>query len=787
MKGFFQIRLVVFCFLVLGASPWSMAGEDNSPSTENFDCLRRPGSPVSRGDSAVPLFSPPGPKSAQNPLYSPTGKKLAFTLFHKGYNKGPAGVYCLSLNDKSVLPVFMERDQDSVNLPGSAWNLKTNRIVFASDRLYRDEIWIISSSSSFLPNHGKVGEPPAGNLYHGVFPGGKTGEEDDLTLDGLKSYETAAGKTAAWVYFSQNWFRNRHFPGETASWIRRTGSIPYIRLMLRGDSTQNHADPAFALSKIINGDFDADLRTWAKSAGDFGTPIVVEYGTEMNGRWFPWNGVWNGGSRLTGYGDAGKADGPERFKDAYRRIIRLSREEGASNITWVFHVNHDDQPNEAWNRFEEYYPGDEWIDWLGVSIYGAQKPSDRYWEEFPPLMDKVYPRLRALAPSKPIALLEFGVTSGNPLGDQAAWGDEALSAIAGNRWPRLIGFSWWNETWENDDTPANDTNMRIQDNPALTASFRRWVGQNGNILGKAIISTSRSGLKGGYGASNWLSIRNFAYQLQDIDLTSLGNSRFDLIIMDYSSDGTESGRYSKKQIESLKNSAGGSKMVLAYMSIGEAETYRWYWRKNWDANNDGTPDFRAPAWLGSQNKEWVGNYKVKYWSPQWQSIVFRYIDKVIDAGFDGVYMDIIDAYEYWGPDGESGLNRATAGQEMVDFVKAIATYGRVTKGKPNFGIFPQNGEGLAANGDFVQTVNGIGKEDLWYNGNLIQSTEYTREAIKNLDVFKKAGKLVLTIEYPTENEKINSVFKNAAERGYVPYVTVRSLNALTIYPGHERD
>ena len=126
------------------------------------------------------------------------------------------------------------------------------------------------------------------------------------------------------------------------------------------------------------------------------------------------------------------------------------REEGAYNIIWVFHVNTYDVPNKSWNRLEQYYPGDEWIDWIGVSVYGAQTPMEQEWSRFRNLMDAVYPRLVALSPSKPIALLEFGVTAGNPLGNQAAWAKKALKDLTAFRWPRIIGFSWWNETWENE-------------------------------------------------------------------------------------------------------------------------------------------------------------------------------------------------------------------------------------------------------------------------------------------------------------------------------------------------
>jgi hypothetical protein len=324
------------------------------------------------------------------------------------------------------------------------------------------------SSASPIP------APPTGKLYHGVFPGGVNQNEDVIEQKDLISYQQTVGKKAAWVYFSHNWFRDRSFPAQTAGWIRDNGSIPFIRLMLRNSEILNTAEAVFTLDRINNGDFDQDLRAWAKSAKEFGTPILIEYGTEVNGRWFSWNGAWNGGA----------GTGPKKFREAYRRIIRLSREEGADNLHWVFHVNYNDDPSEYWNRLENYYPGDEWIDWLGVSVYGAQKPSGEANVRFRKLMDKVYPRLVKLAPNKPIAVLEFGVTSLNKRIDQADWANRALKDLTSRRWPRVIGFAWWNEAWHNGSDPANDTNMRVQDSPALAKVFKKQVGANSRVLDK---------------------------------------------------------------------------------------------------------------------------------------------------------------------------------------------------------------------------------------------------------------------------------------------------------------
>ncbi|MFQ6089351.1 MAG: MJ1477/TM1410 family putative glycoside hydrolase [Candidatus Methanofastidiosia archaeon] len=290
---------------------------------------------------------------------------------------------------------------------------------------------------------------------------------------------------------------------------------------------------------------------------------------------------------------------------------------------------------------------------------------------------------------------------------------------------------------------------------------------------------------------SWNSVNDFVYQLQNIDLSAIGNTKFDLVIIDYSQDGSDENRFTVEQIDALKNSPGGSKLVLAYISVGEAEKYRWYWNDSWDANNDGNPDPGAPSWLGPSNPEWSGNYKVKYWEKDWQSIIYgsstSYLDKVIDAGFDGVYLDIIDAYEYWGPGGESGLNRETAEQEMVDFVISIADYARMTRGKTNFGIFPQNGEALSSHSGYLQAVSGIGKEDTWYDGNTPQLSLYTSRVIANLDAFKQAGKLVLVIDYVTNQNLIDDFYSKAKAKGYVPYATIRDLDALIINPEHEPD
>ena len=306
--------------------------------------------------------------------------------------------------------------------------------------------------------------PATGKLLHGVFPGGKSGDEDDITPEDVDTYEKAVGKRVSWIMFSHNWFAGRKFPIQMASWIRARKAVPYIRLMLRSDTVEDHREPHFTLKKIAGGKFDRNLKSWGKAAAGFSTPIIVEFGTEMNGRWFPWNAVWNG-----------KRKGAHRFVKAYRHIIDVVRSTGASNIIWVFHINNDDDPDRKWNRFENYYPGDDYIDWLAISIYSAQSPFDDYLIDFTKALPRLMKRFAKLAPDKPVIIAEFGSDVHHKKENAANWADAAMKMILSGRWPQLIGFNWWNETWPNGDNPNRATDLRVQSSPTLAKVMKNHL------------------------------------------------------------------------------------------------------------------------------------------------------------------------------------------------------------------------------------------------------------------------------------------------------------------------
>ena len=312
-----------------------------------------------------------------------------------------------------------------------------------------------------------IAPPPTGKLYHGFYWGGVGSDthdptEHDVTPEDVHRYEQAVGARVTWVYFSDNWFESRRFPEETCAWVRRLGKIPYIRLMLRSDVDQKHSEKTFTLAKIGGGEFDDELRAWGQSARSFASPILIEWGTEPNGDWFAWNGKWNGRGE----------DGAAHYIAAYRHIVDIMRGEGATNLQWVWHVNWYDEPQAKWNHFENYFPGEKYCDWVGLSAYGPTTPATRDGTESLAFkLSEAYPRLTKLVPTKPIILAEFGCDLHNPHVRATHWAAAALETLFSGRWPAIIGFCWWNEGWQNDDHKKHDSDLIILHDPEMTRIF----------------------------------------------------------------------------------------------------------------------------------------------------------------------------------------------------------------------------------------------------------------------------------------------------------------------------
>jgi cysteinyl-tRNA synthetase, unknown class len=266
--------------------------------------------------------------------------------------------------------------------------------------------------------------------------------------------------------------------------------------------------------------------------------------------------------------------------------------------------------------------------------------------------------------------------------------------------------------------------------------------------------------------------KSWGYQLQRIDPRKLADAPYDVLVIDYSRDGSDERALTAAEVRRLKTKPdGGRRIVLAYLSIGEAETYRYYWNEDWSSQP------LAPTWLGGENKKWRGNHGVLYWDEEWHSLIFKgansYLDRIIRAGFDGVYLDKIDEYE------DASKDNPDASALMIAFVTALAEHARARK--PGFLVVPQNAEELLTDPNYRAVIDGLGKEDLLFGE--VKGKRPNRPAriethVALLKLLTGDGKPVFAVEYLDAPEDIEHARKVLEDYGFVPHFASRALNRM---------
>ena len=148
-------------------------------------------------------------------------------------------------------------------------------------------------------------------------------------------------------------------------------------------------------------------------------------------------------------------------------------------------------------------------------------------------------------------------------------------------------------------------------------------------------------------------VRNFLYVIdgskfgsKEKYVAALAQTNHDLLVVDLFTGDWAATADDVKRLKIKAN--GGRRLVLCYISIGEAEDYRFYWQKGWKPG--------TPAFLGKEDPQWKHNFAVRYWEPAWQALFVggegSYLARVRAAGFDGVYLDKVDEFEWFEEHGE---------------------------------------------------------------------------------------------------------------------------------------
>jgi beta-mannanase len=311
-------------------------------------------------------------------------------------------------------------------------------------------------------------------------------KEDSVTLEAIDAFEQTVGKRQAIIASSSYWGENT-FPEENVRLIANHGSVPLIYWSPWDKPYAEGRGPdKYSITSIIDGAHDAYIDMWAEKARAYGGPIIVSFANEMNGSWFPWSGLHYGGSRMLPAASPKfrRYAGPETFKKAYRHVVDRVRAKGATNIQWVLHLMNYSLPQDEWNMASQYYPGRDYCDWLGFSLYGAQFADDK-WAPFFPLFDWPYTELRLIDPTKPVMVCEWGVGEFPGKGSKADFIRDGLRWMRDPRFSNLKACVYWHERWQNDD--ARFSNLRVNSTPESLAAYREGIA-NPFYLGSPIFT-----------------------------------------------------------------------------------------------------------------------------------------------------------------------------------------------------------------------------------------------------------------------------------------------------------
>ncbi|MGB7588908.1 MAG: glycosyl hydrolase [Solirubrobacterales bacterium] len=253
------------------------------------------------------------------------------------------------------------------------------------------------------------------------------------------------------------------------------------------------------LRSIAAGRYDAYIRRSAAEAVAWGRPILLRFAHEMNGNWYPW----------------GNRDGnsPALFVRTWRHVVRIFREAGATNVEWVWAPNVNEQAGPALSLpivgggpshpypFTAYYPGDRWVDWVGLDGFNWGKGGE--WQSFTEIFGSSYDTIIHLT-HRPMIVTE--TASNERLGDKAAW---ILSALNDEipRFSRIRAVVWFDEAF-------GGVTARVDSSPAALRAFRSAVSSRRYSLSRrAFLATPRSlpigpatppAPSGGYGAPSFL-------------------------------------------------------------------------------------------------------------------------------------------------------------------------------------------------------------------------------------------------------------------------------------------
>jgi Glycosyl hydrolase family 26 len=258
----------------------------------------------------------------------------------------------------------------------------------------------------------------------------------------IDAFARRVGQKPAIILTYKRWDVKPFYPPELEQ-IGKRGALP----MVSWEPWETSGKPA-KLWAIARGRYDGYLRRSAHLAKLWGKPVMARFAQEMNGSWAPWERGHSGST-------------PRSFIQAWRHVVSVFRQAGADNVIWVWCPN----VNTGHLPFMQYYPGDSWVDWVGLD--GFNWGGSIGWRSFSEIFAGSYEEL-ARRTSKPILIGETG--SGQTRGDKAAWVRSAFQREMPN-FSRVRAVVWYNS--------VDRADFRIDSSPSALRAFRQGIAQPG--------------------------------------------------------------------------------------------------------------------------------------------------------------------------------------------------------------------------------------------------------------------------------------------------------------------
>ncbi len=299
--------------------------------------------------------------------------------------------------------------------------------------------------------------PAAPGLAWGVYEPAVNPEAPSLAAVDQLQKELGANLRVVMVYLSIG----QPFPAALLRKAQAQGKV--VEVTLQSWAPGNNAGRALPyangtsnLAAILQGRDDAYLRTFARQAAATGIPFLFRWDNEMNGDWDPWSAFqWGKDADI--------------YVAAYRHVHDIFMAEGATDAAFVWNPNNANLPHYRWNAAALYYPGNAYVDWIGLTGYnlGAGQPGST-WQSFRQAYAATYARDRALYPGKPMIITEFA--SNDAGGNKPAWIADMFRALPS--FPAIRYAVWW-------DANQGDLQYALDQPPAALAAFGRLLRAGG--------------------------------------------------------------------------------------------------------------------------------------------------------------------------------------------------------------------------------------------------------------------------------------------------------------------